>query len=67
MSICWGCVVSASSFVSVMGLGQITSFVANARRARAMRDVELQTPQMTETLQETEAPQETEAFPALAR
>ncbi|MBK8215240.1 MAG: hypothetical protein IPK71_15990 [Myxococcales bacterium] len=40
MSICWGCVVSASSFVSVMGLGQLTSFVANARRARAMRAVD---------------------------
>jgi len=33
-------VVSASSFVSVMSLGQITSFVANARRARAMRAVD---------------------------
>jgi len=40
MSICWGCVVTASSFVSIYGLGQVTALVRSVGRARAMRAVE---------------------------
>ena len=40
MSICWGCVVTASSFVSIYGLGHLTALVRSVGRARAMRAVE---------------------------
>ncbi len=40
MSICWGCVVTASSFVSIYGLGHVTALVRSVGRARAMRAVE---------------------------
>ena len=43
MSICWGCVVTASSFVSVYGLGHVTALVRSVGRARAMRAVEEET------------------------